>query len=348
VQNLGGGNYRAAVNGAGGILADDEIQYERLYSWFYDLWYEDKAQLSFDLNFNMGTDYDYARIRYSVNYGASFQTLALWAEDMNERVAIDISDLTGFYVIFRFDFITYGGGASMTVDNMAIDDVETVPGWWSDKGDLVDYSLMTDLDLTGMETAILTLDTAWEIESYWDFGFVQVSTDGENWTSVANEFTTTDYDSSAMDTIVENVPGITGSSGGYVMSSYDLSEWAGQMVKVRLRYMTDWGTSLGGWYVKGAMLNGEMIDMEAWVSGNPAELNQWLVTLYFPGAVGLDSNVYMLPIMTTLTMDEVTQTVIRTLTSFTEYPEMYIIISPTSGNADYMFEFGNSEVMPPV
>jgi hypothetical protein len=195
-----------------------------------------------------------------------------------------------------------------------------------------------------METAVLTLETAWDIEPNWDFGFVQVSTDGENWTSVANEYTTSVHDGSAMNTIVENLPGITGSSDGYVMSSYDLSEWAGEMVKVRLRYMTDWGTSLGGWFVKGADLNGEEIAMEAWTSSTPAETNHWLVTLYFPGAWGLESNVYMLPIMTTLSMDEVTQTVIRTLTSFTEYPEMYVIISPMIGNADYMFGFGNAWV----
>jgi len=162
---------------------------------------------------------------------------------------------------------------------------------------------------------------------------------------VANDYTTTDHDGSAMGTIVANLPGITGNSGGFVQASWDLSEWAGQMVKVRLRYMTDWGTSLGGWYVKGADLNGVAIPMDAWTSSTPAEINHWLVTLYFPGAMGLQSHVYMLPIMTTLTMDETTQTVMRAVTSFAEYPEMYILISPTIGNADYMFGFTNEWVL---
>jgi hypothetical protein len=219
--------------------------------------------------------------------------------------------------------------------------METTAGWWSDKGDLVDYSLSTELDLTGMEEAILTLDTAWDIEPYWDFGFVQVSTDGESWTSVANDYTIDEYDPSAMAEIIENLPGITGSSGGYLSASWDLSEWAGQVVTVRLRYMTDWGTSLGGWYVKGADLNGEAIAMDAWVSDTPVEMNQWLVTLYMPGAVGLDSQVWMLPIMTTLTMDEMTQTVIRTMGAFLEYPDMFILVSPMVGNADYSMGFYN-------
>jgi hypothetical protein len=350
--NAGGGDYYAAVDGwASGDPFDANVyQYERLYYWAYiDLWDYNKATLTFDMDFKMGSDYDYGRVRYSVDGGSVFQTLGLWYDDFSGTYTIDVSDLTGFNVILRWDYLTWGGDefgdpGHMYIDNVAINEVTTTTGWWSDKGDLVDYSLMTTLDLTGMETAVLNLNTAWDIEPYWDFGFVQVSTDGENWTSVANEYTTSDHDGSAMDTIVENLPGITGSSGGYVMSSYDLSEWAGQVVQVRLRYMTDWGTSLGGWFVKGADLNGEEIAMDAWTSSTPAETNHWLVTLYFPGATGMDSGVYMLPIMTTLTLDEVSQTVLRTLTSFTEYPEMYVIISPMIGNADYMFGFGNEWV----
>lgn len=344
MESLGSGNYQAAANGPG-VLLDPltQIQYERLYSSYFDLTDVEKAQLSFDLGFQMGTGNDYCRIRVSAvsSMDASWQTYYLWSSDFDGRVVLDVSDLTGWVIQLRFDFLTYGGDSFMTVDNLAFNEVSSTVGWWSDKGDLVDYSLMTDLDLTGMETAVLTLDSSWDIEPNWDFGFVQVSTDGENWTSVASEFTTSDHDGAAMGTIVENLPGITGNSGGYVTANYDLSEWAGQMVKVRLRYMTDWGSSLGGWYIKGAELNGEAIAMDAWVSDTPGQLNQWMVTLYFPGAVGLESNVYMLPIMTTLTLDQATQIVLRHMTSFVEYPEMYILVSPTVGNADYSIGMSN-------
>jgi hypothetical protein len=155
---------------------------------------------------------------------------------------------------------------------------------------------------------------------------------------VGNEYTTDEYLTNLPE-IYDNLPGITDSSDGYLMSSYDLSEWAGQVVQVRLRYMTDQGTNLAGWFVKAAELNGEELAMDSWVSGTPATINHWLVTLYFPGAVGLDSHVWMLPIMTTLTMEEVTQMAMRTMISFTEYPEMYILVSPTAGNADYTLGF---------
>lgn len=346
MENLGMGNYQASVNGFVGAFDETLYQYQRLYSDYIDLRYVENAQLSFDLSFEMGSPYDYCRVRFVAlnSMDLNFNTYQLWAEDVDERIVMDVSDLTGWIVQLRFDFLTWGGDtpASMSIDNLAVNELDSTVGWWSDRGDLVDYSLYTQLDLTGMEEAILTLDTSWDIEPYWDFGFVQVSTDGgETWTSVANDYTTEDHDSAAMDEIVENLPGITGSSGGFIQASWDLSEWAGQVVDVRLRYMTDWGTNLAGWYVKGADLNGEAIPIDAWVSGNPPLANNWLVTIYLPGTVGVNSQVWMLPIMTTLTMDELTQTVVRTMGAFLEYREMFILVSPTVGNADYSLGFFN-------
>jgi len=344
MNQVAGSNYEAKVNGFVSTYDPTVYQYERLYTAYYDLTGVDKAQLSFNLNFNMGTPYDFCRIKFSAvsAVDSSWQTYQLWSSNTSGKVTLDVSDLTGWVIQLRFDFVTYGGtGASMSIDNLAINNVASTSGWWSGKGDMVDYSLYNTLDLTGMENAVLNLNTSWDIEPNYDFGFVQVSADnGTTWTTVANAFTTSDY-LTDMTSISDNLPGITGSSGGYVMSSYDLSQWAGQVVKVRLHYMTDEGTSLGGWFVTGATLNGNVIPLNSWVSGTPPAMNQWLVTLYFPGAVGLQSQVYMLPIMTTLTLDQVTQTTLRTLTSFTDYPEMYILVSPTQGNSDYSFGMGN-------
>ncbi len=342
-----------ALEADGMVGSSPLIQNDRLFLPTLDLMSYSRAVLSFDLKYRQGSPTDYAYLAYSVN-GGTYKAIAYWGAagdgDFVGRVSLDITDLTGFDVSFRISFISngddgHGNAAYMVVDNFAISDIITTTGWWSDKGDQVDYSLYTDLDLSGMESAVLTLDTSWDIEPFWDFGFVQVSTDGVNWTSVANAYTTDQSDPSAMETIVANLPGITGSSDGYVSASWDLSEWAGQMVKVRLRYMTDWGTSLGGWFVKGADLNGEAIPMDAWVPDTPPMPNQWLVTLYFPGAVGLESHVYMLPIMTTLNLQETTQFVIRTLTSFTEYPDMYVLVSPTVSNSDYGFSMVNESLM---
>lgn len=53
--------------------------------------------------------------------------------------------------------------------------------------------------------------TKYDIESLWDFGFVQVSTDGgARWVSQSNVYTTMNHDPGAMSQIVTNLPGLTG------------------------------------------------------------------------------------------------------------------------------------------
>ncbi|UOE43539.1 immune inhibitor A domain-containing protein [Agromyces larvae] len=96
------------------------------------------------------------------------------------------------------------------------------------------------------------------IESDWDFGFVEVSTDaGANWTDVPvyNE-------DGSLATTPDSYPdpngnlrgwfqrshGITGSSGGWAHQYIDLSELAGQDVSVRLRMATDAAYQERNWF----------------------------------------------------------------------------------------------------
>jgi hypothetical protein len=117
-------------------------------------------------------------------------------------------------------------------------------------GDLVDNMLVAEADLTGVTGAALTFDTLYQIEPYWDFGFVQVSTDGGyTWTSLGNGYTTSDYDSGAHPNIIANLPGLTGDSEGWVTMSFDLSAYDGQEILVAFRYMTDWSYNDPGWYI---------------------------------------------------------------------------------------------------
>jgi hypothetical protein len=98
--------------------------------------------------------------------------------------------------------------------------------------------------------AELSFWTWYDIEEFWDFGFVQVSTDGGfTWTSLENADTTSDHDPSAIDTVIDNLPGFTGSSGGWVQETFDLSAYGGESVLVRFLYVTDWATELTGFFV---------------------------------------------------------------------------------------------------
>jgi immune inhibitor A len=143
-------------------------------------------------------------------------------------------------------------------------DYTTFDTAWTSDGDVL-YGGHSDLadnwaifETTGGGT--LSFDTYWDIEDYWDFGFVQVSTDGgSTWTSLANAYTTDIYDPNAHPTVIENLPGLTGWSGGWMNISYDLSAYAGQDILVAFRYVTDWGTLYEGWYIDNVMVDSTLI-----------------------------------------------------------------------------------------
>ena len=128
--------------------------------------------------------------------------------------------------------------------------VVTAPGGgqgqvlWSGSGDLLDQWLVLPLDLRGVAGASLSFDHLYDIERGWDYGFVQVSTDGgRTWQSLANDHTTDELDPNAHPRVRENVPGFTGSSGGWRHETFDLSAYAGRQVLLAFRYVTDWGAA---------------------------------------------------------------------------------------------------------
>jgi hypothetical protein len=145
-----------------------------------------------------------------------------------------------------------------SVKNLVFNGVQFNPTQWTSDGDvlwggegnLVDNFLIAEADLTGVIGASLNFDTMYEIEAGWDFGFVQVSTDGGNtWETIENApYTTLDHEATT-EGIIAQLPGLTGSSGGWINLTYDLSAYDGQDVLVAFRYMTDWAVNEEGWYI---------------------------------------------------------------------------------------------------
>jgi hypothetical protein len=126
---------------------------------------------------------------------------------------------------------------------------------YSGDGDLIDNWAI--FPATGGGT--LSFDTYWDIEDYWDFGFVQVSTDGgHTWTSLSNAYTTSDHDPDAHPDIVANLPGLTGWSGAWMNISYDLSAYPGDIL-LAFRYMTDWAFTYEGWYIDNVFVDSTLI-----------------------------------------------------------------------------------------
>ncbi|MEH7495014.1 peptidase M6 [Neobacillus niacini] len=121
---------------------------------------------------------------------------------------------------------------------------------WGGNGDEADNALIFEADLSNVDAATLKFNNLIDIEENWDFGVVQVSKDnGQTWTSLVNENTSSDIVEEGYPKIKENVPGFTGTYANWQEESFDLSEYAGQKVLVSFRYLTDWGTTQAGWYV---------------------------------------------------------------------------------------------------
>ena len=129
---------------------------------------------------------------------------------------------------------------------------------WGGRGDLLENAATLAAPVNLGANATLSFWAWYEIEEYWDFGFVQISTDGgSTWTSLENEDTTYVHDPDAISTVVANLPGFTGSSGGWVQQSFDLSAYAGESALFRFLYITDWATTESGFYVDDVVIAGD-------------------------------------------------------------------------------------------
>ncbi len=121
--------------------------------------------------------------------------------------------------------------------------------YYGGKGDEADHKMVATVDLTGNTSATLDFDAWYNIEQYWDYAMVQVSTDGgETWTSLSSDRTSSTLDPDGYPEIKENLPGYTGSSNGWVHEKIDLSAYTGQEVQLQFRSMTDWATNLDGFF----------------------------------------------------------------------------------------------------
>ncbi|MFX1591355.1 MAG: hypothetical protein ACFFCL_01560 [Promethearchaeota archaeon] len=177
--------------------------------------------------------------------------------------------MIGPYGTDYIEFTGWGkpGVISFDGDDDAYLGWQPVPdGFWSAFGDLEDKWLTGEgyVDPADPE---LTLITMYNIEEGWDFGFVQVSTDGgQTWVSLENEYTTSEHEGTH-DDIIAQFPGLTGQSPGWATDewttmTFDLSAWSGETVMFNFRYMTDWGTTLDGWYIHEAGVSGVPMALE--------------------------------------------------------------------------------------
>ncbi|GAB3595257.1 hypothetical protein GCM10027446_20250 [Angustibacter peucedani] len=128
------------------------------------------------------------------------------------------------------------------------------PALYAGEGDELDRSLVYSVNVPSGSPK-LSFATKYDIEEGWDFGLVQVSTDGgKTYKSLSNASTTSEHDPAASGAIVSQLPGFTGVSD-WTTQTFDLAPYAGKAIKLSFRYMTDeasngnGGDGPTGWWV---------------------------------------------------------------------------------------------------
>ncbi len=149
----------------------------------------------------------------------------------------------------------------------------TADGWWSGLGNMINVELISQAVTVNPADPTLTLVTKYGIETNWDFGFVQVSTDnGATWTSLSNSYTTSEY-LTDVQAIVNNLPGLTDYNPdwpNFTTMTFDLSPYAGQTVLINFRYMTDEATNYEGWFINTATVSGTTLTLTPYPPYPPA------------------------------------------------------------------------------
>jgi hypothetical protein len=114
------------------------------------------------------------------------------------------------------------------------------PALYSGAANNRDEAIVRSVSVPSGASAQLTFDALWNEELGWDFGFVQISTDGgATYTSIACTDTTTETNPDALPTAKENVPGFTGFPGAWMPQTCSLAAYAGQTVLLAFRAFND-------------------------------------------------------------------------------------------------------------
>ena len=114
--------------------------------------------------------------------------------------------------------------------------------WWSNRGDEMDSTLTRALDLRHVRHATLQYDIWYAVEKDFDYGYVEVSTDGgRTWYTVHGRSTTnanpngSNYGNGYTGDSVKEA----GNGNGWLHESIDLSPYAGRRILLRFEHITD-------------------------------------------------------------------------------------------------------------
>jgi hypothetical protein len=107
--------------------------------------------------------------------------------------------------------------------------------WWANHGDSIDSTLTRSVDLRSVDEATLKYWVNYEIEEFWDYAYVMVSTNNGSTWDILDTNRAINYNPNGN----AYGAGLTGTSLGWVQDFVDISEYAGQEVLLRFEYLTD-------------------------------------------------------------------------------------------------------------
>jgi immune inhibitor A len=126
--------------------------------------------------------------------------------------------------------------------------------WLGEAANSIDTTLTREFDLSSVKSATMTFWTWYDIESDFDYAYVEASVDGQRWHTLPGVNTTNADPNGA-----NYGNGFTGKSGvpssdkktpaKWVQEKVDLSAYAGKKVQIRFEYITDAGVTHTGFYL---------------------------------------------------------------------------------------------------
>lgn len=167
--------------------------------------------------------------------------------------------------------------------------------WYSNRGDETEFTLTHSFDFSDVDSATLSYATWYELENFFDFAYLEVSTDeGMTWETIE-----TTHGTEQNPTGNSLGYGYTGSSLKWLSETTDLTPYAGQEVQIRFHVITDLSTTRDGFqideisipeigYYDGAEDNTGGWEVRGFVRSSnfvPAEWILWLITAGNPPQV---------------------------------------------------------------
>ena len=117
--------------------------------------------------------------------------------------------------------------------------------WYSNRGDETEFTLTRAFDLRDLETATLNFKTWHELEQYYDFAYVEVSTNGGETWEILETAHGTDNNPNEQNLGI----GYTGTTLDWLSESIDLTPYTGHEILLRFHVVTDFTTNRDGFQV---------------------------------------------------------------------------------------------------